>query len=361
MDFSHRHPASLDQRHVTWQSRRREARVKPGVAAALLACLALAGCPEQGDDCAGWQSRAGGLDRVALAVQGRGPDDVWVVGGGLGLGGALAAHWDGAGWTRRDPDLDDTLWWVWTAPDDTVWMVGERGAVVRMRGADVQVDRIATDATIYGVWGAASDDVWLVGGVAGGGPDGEDDLIRRWDGAAFVTPAGVPARGATLFKVWGSTTSDVWLSGEAGTMLRWNGLGFEDRSAELATLAPALTVHGCSATEAYAVAGQRLYGWDGARWQARTDVSLGSVASGVACGAAGVVVVGNAGLKLRWDRATGAWSDDRAAAPTATDLHGAWVDDAGRTWAVGGNFNQPGAARRTGVVGVRGCPAVGSW
>lgn len=64
----------------------------------------------------------------------------------------------------------------------------------------------------------------------------------------------------------------------------------------------------------------------------------------------------HAGLKLRWDRATGAWRDERAAAPTGVDLHGAWLDPAGRAWVVGGNFNAPMPTTRRGVVGVRGCP-----
>jgi hypothetical protein len=79
----------------------------------------------------------------------------------------------------------------------------------------------------------------------------------------------------------------------------------------------------------------------------------------VACGADGVLVVGNAGLKLRWERASGPagpWLDERAAEPTGADLHGALIDDAGRTWAVGGNFNAPATTERRGRIGVRGCP-----
>ena len=337
--------------------RARRAAGRRGALAVVLGLgLVSAGCPGD-DDCAGWATVAE-LDAAVLAVQGTSADDVWVVGGGLGLGGPLAARWDGARWTR--PSLaaagDDSLWWVWSAPDGTTWMVGERGLVVRHRGEVVTVDRVATAATLYGVWGSAGDDVWLVGGVPGGGADAEDDLVLRWDGAGFAAPPGVPARGATLFKVWGSGADDVWISGEGGTMLRWDGAAFVDHSAELATPAPALTVHGCARDEVYAVAGQGLYAWDGARWARRAEPALGSVASGVTCGETGVLVVGNAGLKLRWDRATGAWRDERAAAPTGVDLHGAWLDPAGRAWVVGGNFNAPMPTIRRGVVGVRGCP-----
>jgi hypothetical protein len=324
---------------------------------AAAAAVALGGCPDD-EACDGWASLAE-LDRAVLSVQGTNADDVWVVGGGLGLGGPMAAHWDGVRWTRHDPDGAtgaDTLWWVWTASDGTVWMVGERGLVVRRRGDDVTVDRIATDATLFGVWGSAPDDVWIVGGQPGGGGEPEDDFVRRWDGTAFQPVVGVPARGATLFKVWGSGAGDVWLSGEGGGMLHATAAGVVDHSSELSTAAPALTVHGCSASEVYAVAGQNLYAWDGTRWMRRSEPAFGSVANGVSCGASGVLVVGNAGLKLFWDRASGAWTDERASAPSGVDLHGAWFDDAGRAWAVGGNFNAPMPTSRRGVVGARGCP-----
>ncbi len=330
---------------------------RSALALAAITPFALVACPD--DACDDWASLAE-LDRAVLAVQGTAPDDVWIVGGGLGLGGPLAARWDGTRWTRHDPGGDaggDTLWWVWTASDGTTWMVGERGLVVRRTaGGETTIDRVATAATLYGVWGSGPDDVWIVGGVAGGGADAEDDFVRRWDGAGFAPVAGVPVRGATLFKVWGSGAGDVWISGEAGTMLHATAAGIVDHSAELATAAPALTVHGCSASEVYAVAGQGLFAWDGVRWMRRAEPPLGSVANGVSCGAAGVLVVGNAGLKLRWDRDTGVWTEERAAAPAGVDLHGAWLDDAGRAWAVGGNFNAPMPASRRGVAGSRGCP-----
>ena len=238
------------------------------------------------------------------------------------------------------------------------WMVGQTGAVGRHNGDDRRLDHIDDpEVTFYGVWGAGDDDVWIVGGVPDGMAGPGDDYILRWNGETLERMAGVPARGATLFKVWGTSADDVWISGEGGTMLHWTGEagGFVDHSAELDTFAPALTVHGCSANEVYAVAGQALYAWDGTVWARRSEPSLGSVANGVACGPEGVLIVGNAGLKWRWERG-GAWIDERAAAPTGTDLHGALIDDAGRFWAVGGNFNTPDVVERVDAIGVRGCP-----
>jgi hypothetical protein len=299
------------------------------------------------------------LDRPALSVQGV-PDDLWVAGGSVDTG-ALAAHWDGAAWTRHAPAGSHTWWWVWTSPSKTVWLVGSEGTVARRSGAGWTVEQLGSpELVLYGVWGSADDDVWIVGGVPGGGADPEDGFVRRWNGSAFVEPA-VPSRGVTLFKVWGAAAADLWISGEGGTLWRWTGDagGFIDHTAELATFSPALTVHGCSAGRVYAVAGQRLYELSGATWRAADVPVLPSVANGVSCGPGGVVVVGNAGLKRRWPgdgRPSGPGLDERNQPPTFQDLHGALVDDAGRGWAVGGNFNAPSPATRTGVVGVFGCP-----
>jgi hypothetical protein len=341
-------------------------------ARAALLLLALAGCPADEPACEpGWRGLADALPGAALSVQGTAADDVWIVGGGLGLGGPLVRRWDGDRWRALDVTAAigaRSLWWVWPetrasaaggGATGAAWLVGEAGAVVRVAGASgALVDHsMPTAATLYGVWGAAPDDVWIVGGIANGRRDAEDDLVWRWDGAELTPAAGVPARGATLFKVWGSAADDVWISGEGGAMLHWDGATFTDHSGELATLSSVLTVHGCAADDVWAIAGQALYRRDGAAWARRTDVTLGSAANGVACGRERVLVVGNAGLKASLDRATGAWTDDRRAPPTFTDLHGAWIDPAGRAWAVGGNFNQPGATARTGAAGVDGCPA----
>lgn len=325
----------------------------------LLAAPVLAGCPDDEPCAPGWHGLAADLPGAALAVQGISADDVWVVGGGLGLAGPLARRWDGDAWRSIDvsPAVGTrSLWWVWPEAPATAWVVGEAGAVARIAGGAVTDHSMATTATLFGVWGAGPDDVWMVGGVANGRRDADDDLVWRWDGTRLAPVAGVPSRGATLFKIWGAAADDIWISGEGGTMLHWDGAAFTDHSAELATPTSVTTVHGCGPSDVWAIAGQGVFHFDGATWARRTDITLGSSSSGVACGRDRVLVVGNAGLKASLDRATGVWTDDRRGAPTATDLHGAWIDPAGRAWAVGGNFNQPGATSRIGAAGVDGCP-----
>ena len=322
--------------------------------------LVLAGCPEPVCE-EGWTALADQEAGALLAVQGTSADDVWAVGGGLGLGGALARRWDGARWREIAIDAPDrSLWWVWPEAPGRAWMVGEGGLVARADGDAATILGAPLPSTLYGVWGSAPDDVWIVGGIPDGAATGDDDLVLHWDGAA-LTRVTVPVRGAALFKVWGAAADDVWVSGQGGTMLHWDGAAWTDRSDELATLAPALTVHGCSAGEVYAVAGQTLYALDGGVWTARADAPITSTVNGVSCGAAGVLVAGNGGLRLRLDRATGAWLDERLDGPWDTDYHGAWVDETGAAWAAGGNFNAPSPGARRGVLAHRGCPHPDGW
>lgn len=322
-----------------------------------LGFLLFAGCPDPECEEA-WTALADQDAGALLAVQGTSAADVWAVGGGLGLGGALARHWDGARWSEVPLDEPDrSLWWVWPESAGRAWMVGEGGLVAREDGT-VLGEPLAS--TLYGVWGSGPDDVWIVGGIPDGAATADDDLVLHWDGAA-LTRVTVPVRGATLFKVWGAAADDVWVSGQGGTMLHWDGAGWTDRSAELATAAPALTVHGCDAGEVYAVAGQTLYALDAGVWVARDDAPITSALNGVACGDGGVIVVGNAGLRLRLDRATGLWTDHRLDGPWDADYHGAWIDELGAAWAAGGNFNAPAPAARRGVLAHLGCPRPARW
>lgn len=322
-----------------------------------VAFVLLAGCP--GPECEdAWTALADQEAGAVLSVQGTSADDVWAVGGGLGLGGALARRWDGSRWTSIALDEPDrSLWWVWPEAPGRAWMVGEQGLVAREDGT-VLGEPLA--ATLYGVWGSGPDDVWIVGGIPDGAATADDDLVLHWDGVA-LTRVAVPVRGATLFKVWGAAADDVWVSGQGGTMLHWDGAAWTDRSAELATAAPALTVHGCDGDEVYAVAGQTLYALEAGTWTERADAPITSTVNGVSCGADGVLVVGNGGLRLRLDRATGTWSDERLEGPWDTDYHGAWLDETGAAWAAGGNFNAPAPAARRGVLAHRGCPHPARW
>jgi hypothetical protein len=297
------------------------------------------------------------MDRVALAVWGSGEDDVFVVGGGLGNqgAGALVLHWDGSAWTELPTGRSETLWWVWGASPDDVWMVGEDGLILRWDGAGFTVVPSPVDATLFGVWGASPDDVWIVGGTPNAGISEANDVVLRWGGAA-VERVDLPApRGTALFKVWGADAGDLWMVGEAGTIWRRSDGVFVDRSDDLATPASLFTVHGCARDEVYAVGGQSVFAFDGASWARVDEAQAWAGANGVACAPDGVLVVGLSGLKLRLDRASGAWIDEQLVPPYATDFHGSWISPEGAQWAVGGDFLSPPGAARKGTIATRSC------
>ncbi|MCL4222960.1 MAG: hypothetical protein KJZ91_00640 [Myxococcales bacterium] len=332
----------------------------------LLPCLALAAaapglaaCPAPACEPA-WEVALDAPGGPLLAGWGRAADDGWLVGGGLGQGGARIVRWSGQA-TDATAALGvarpETLWWVWGSPGGTLWAVGEAGLVLR-GPADgsaplaVVAPPAPTVATLYGVWGRGEDEVWIVGGVADGLAGADDDLVLRWDGAALAR-VDLPARGAALFKVWGPPDGDeLWVSGEAGTLWRRVGDAWHDHA--LATAASVLTVHGCAADEVYAVGGRHVWTWQGAAWTEVEGLPGFALAAGVACGDDEVLVVGAQGLRLRRDRASGRWHDDALAPFLAADLHGAWAAPGGALLAVGGDWLLPAADRR-GVVARRGC------
>ncbi len=327
------------------------------VACVTLGLTTAAACGDDAPACEpGWQVEHDATGGALLAAFGDDADAGWLVGGELGNGAPAARvlRWRGDEITPVEVPGDDTVWWGWSDGAGGVWLVGERGLV--LRGGDDGFTPLATgvDATLYGVWGAAPDDVWLVGGMPDGEATDDDDLVLRWDGAA-LTRVALPARGATLFKVWGSAADDVWIVGEGGTAWRWDGAAWEDHAGELGASTRLTTVHGCARDEVYAVGGPGVWRWDGAAWALEPGVAEQSLTAGVACGADHVLVVGFGGLKLRKDRATGAWTDEQAAAPL-TDFHGAWAAPDGALWAVGGGFlSPPGGTSRRGVA-ARWCP-----
>ncbi len=309
-------------------------------------------CPE-----ASWEPLRGDLDRSALAIWGSSDEDVVVVGGPVGTpGAALLSAWDGQAWRDIPTGTEKTLWWVWGAPGPTrdVWMVGDDGTILRWDGERVNELASGTNAHLYGVWGTSSTDVWIVGGRPGS-EESPDDVVLHWDGSTLRAEE-VPARGAALFKVWGAG-DEIWATGEGGTILHRAGGQWLDRSVE--TGDTLVTVHGCSASEVYAVGGPHLYRWDGTSWGTVPEATFFASAAGVACAPSGVLVVGSGGLKLRLDRATGEWIDETLQRPNDADLHGAWISPGGAFWAAGGNYVAPPELidRRTGVLAYRGCSA----
>ncbi|HSS03022.1 MAG TPA: hypothetical protein VLM79_38435 [Kofleriaceae bacterium] len=324
-----------------------------------------AACATSNDDApAAWSTVFSELDRVALSVWSGHPDDVYIVGGGLGASGAsaLALHWDGSRWRDLAPGREQTLWWVTGVPEhpNDVWMVGEAGTVLRWDGTSFVSIASPTQATLFGAWAAAPDDVWIVGGIPGAGKAVDNDVVLHWDGQHLVRDDTLPRRGTALLKVWGSDPGELWVVGEHGALWHRTQGRWDDHSMTSSTL---FSVHGCGRDDVYAVGGSQLLHFDGSAWS-QVGPSIYGSAIGVVCGRSGALITGAGGLKLRWDRLSGAWHDDQLVAPWDTDFHAAWIDAEGGNWVAGGNFNQASQdVPRVGIVayyGARPPPADGS-
>jgi hypothetical protein len=339
----------------------------------MLVAVLSAGCPDDGTTVTGgagggaggsgtgggssepaWQAvfDQGALDRALLSIWGTSSKSVYAVGGPLKSSGfdALALHFDGSKWKDLAPGGTDSFWWVYGTSDDDVWMTGENGRITHYDGATFEEYDSGTTATLWGLVAFAPDDAWAVGGIPGTG--GPDDVVLRWDGVSWtpVTLPGAPL-GRTHFKVWGTSSDDLFVVGEAG--LIWHKVGadwFIESDPPIAS-GNLLTVHGCSATEVYAVGGRDLLQYDGSVWT-KVDKSFGNDVNGVFCAepaGAALSLVGMGGLKQR--EVDGTWNDDFTKPPHG-DLHATWIDDTGAVWAAGGDFiSSPKAGQpRNGIV-----------
>lgn len=295
-----------------------------------------------------WKPVIEGLSGTLLSIWGTSSKDVWAVGGALGNGGEpTVLRFDGAAWTAQKLGGTETFWWVHGASANDVWLVGERGRTVHWDGTRFEERPTNTTATLFGVWAAAPNDAWAVGGTPDA-PASPNDVVLHWDGATWKQETLPQANKSALFKVWGVGANDVWVVGENAIV--WHRKdGTWKREAEGVAKGRLTTIHGCSATEIVAVGGRDLLEYDGATWK-RSTLPLVNDVNGVACASGKTdhgrfVVVGGGSLKLR--RVGAEWVDDFGSEPFQ-DLHGAWADETGAFWGVGGAFNaspRPGASR----------------
>lgn len=326
----------------------------PAYGALIITALSACSSPEDPPKDLGppaWQVALdeGDLDRAVLSVWGTGPNNVYAAGGPLGNTGfsSLALRWDGATFRELHPGGDETFWWVSGSGPNDVWMVGEEGRIARWDGAVFTEHASGTTTTIWGVYAFSPKDAWAVGGTPEGGTKAPNDIVLRWDGAAW-SPETLPGEplGRSLYKVWGTSSEDLYVVGEYGVIWHRKGSTWSLESDPPLAKGTLFTVHGCSPSEVYAVGGQDVLRSDGTGF-AKLDVTLGGGVNGVSCGAPGeAAIVGTNGLKQRLTG--GAWIDDLVDEPYS-DLHAVWADGEGAYWAVGGEFiskPSPGKPRK---------------
>ncbi|MBI2895577.1 MAG: hypothetical protein HYY06_18620 [Deltaproteobacteria bacterium] len=99
-------------------------------------------------------------DRLVTVV-GRGPEDVWAVGG---LGTAILLHLEGRSWkVVDDPAFLGGLMGIWTAPDEPLIVTGFFGYLALGNAAGFREQDSGTDLCLHAAWGDGAG-IYLAGG-----------------------------------------------------------------------------------------------------------------------------------------------------------------------------------------------------
>lgn len=296
--------------------------------------------------CDDWQPAFDATEFGAfMSVWGRGPDDVWTVGGQPDFGGSVpegvAFHWDGTAWERVALPEGGMLNWVHGTADST-WIAGEGGRVLRIDAAgQVTAWNDLVDADLWGLWASADDDVWTVGGRP---RDREGvPIMLHFDGTDWTSvelPATDDVGARSLFKIWRADTGELFAVGARGVVLANTGDGWQRQDSGVGD--DLISVWGRSATDV-AIAGGRSQGlvgrFDGTDWTFQEPERVTGL-NGVWMAADGTVFVDGAnGRVLR--AAAGEADFERIDTPTSELLHGFWAVDGGPCFAVGGSLLAP--------------------
>lgn len=306
---------------------------------------ALIGCPTEPDAPVDrWELVHQGLSGALLSVWGTSATDVWAVGGdALDGSGPTVIHFDGDTWSRHPtPQAQGSLWWVFGFDGGPIYMGGEGGVILRYQAGNYTLmDTPGTD-TVFGIWGASPDDVWAVGGASdatGGFAWRLSDDMDSWTVEPSL-PAEVPVN-AALWKVFGTSSNDAWLVGSNGVALHWDGASLQQGDTGVGT--SLFTVHASEGR--YVAVGGTASGiiveyQDGA-WTNVTPDPAPPGLSGVVLGDDGFgVAVGTFGAVYSRSADAG-WVEEPLDFSIPHSLHGAWIDDTGGVWAVGGQVLSP--------------------
>lgn len=207
-----------------------------------------------------------------FGVSGTAPDNVFAVGGS----GAIV-HYDGKSWTPMGVWGLAALYGLCSDPESGLWAVGNGGTVIRMvDGVFVQVPS-GTDANLLacepgmlavGTGGAAlkgdATGVQSLGQVAFQDlegltslPDGHQYAVGA-DGTVVEffegkTTTLIVGDGVDLHAVYAAAPKAIWAVGEAGTVVRYNGVVWVSENTLAAQ--PLLGVHGAPSGKIMAVGG----------------------------------------------------------------------------------------------------------
>jgi hypothetical protein len=191
---------------------------------------------------------------VFLGASSDGEEAIFV-GGQLGGGPGIIAHYNDAGLCIEEGASDRALWWIHSARPGEWYAVGEAGTIIHSVGGVRTVESVATDAIFYGVWDSG-DRVIAVGGDVRG--TGEGEVWVRNAGTWSLLAGGLPG---VVFKVWNQwmVGKDVAYHLEGDTLVE----RFPPENTSL------LTVVGRDDNDVWAVGGlttPTVLHWNGSDW-----------------------------------------------------------------------------------------------
>lgn len=313
----------------------------------LVTALVLPGCEQEEDDPppdeeVTWQVPQEGLPGALLSVWGTSSRDVWAVGADSRDGnGPLVLHFDGDGWTRvQTGQAQGDLWWVFGFDGGPIFMGGDGGVILRGDGESFTLMDTPGTGTVFGIWGASPNDVWAVGGEspsAGG-------FAWRLTGDTWEPDVSVPmeiASDAAIWKMYGTSTTEAWAVTSTGEALQWDGATFTTTPTGVGS--SLFTIYESGGV--YAAVGGSASGFivenDGSGWRDATPTPAPMGLSGVALSEDGAgIAVGLFGTV--YTRGGNGWVEEELDIAVRDNLHGAWIDENGGLWAVGGNtLSQP--------------------
>ena len=286
-----------------------------------------------------WQLLGAGQPSSLLAAWSSSLDNVWVVGGREGTGGApVVWHYDGDAWTKKDTGLLNVDLWQVFGFGDTVFIGGSNGTILRYKNGAFEKMVTPSADIVFGLWGTSENDVWAVGGQTTG-----KAFVWRYQGTAWTAVPGVPLEldtGGAIWKVVGKSASEVVMSASRGLVLGSNGSAITEE--RVGATGESLFSAGC--TQAVCVvAGSNLangvlYENTGSGWVSAVPTQDGPIWRGVTPVGEHMFVVGQFGAVLRRE-GTGWVTDSHGL--TIETLHAAWSDADGNLFAVGGKFDRP--------------------
>lgn len=300
------------------------------------------------------------LPAALLSIAGRGPNEMYAVGGDPGDGfGPFVLYYDGSVWRRLNTGASGDLWWISVTPiDGDFYLAGGGGLVLRFDPDARTFEQIPTPGTevLFGIWGASANDLWVVGG------DDEfpdvGGVLWHYNGTSWtvydtttIRPGGVPR----LFKVWGRSADEIYAVGLRGITLRYNGQAWTELTNS--SMRPLFTVHGndnlVAASGGFVdgvileLEGDQFVQRPSDNVQQMNGIFIPPSGDGVAVGITGDIA----------RRLGGVWEEGGDGLDTPLDFHAAWIDGEGGIWAVGGDLS---LALSEGMVAYAGTRQIGS-